>query len=67
MEGLEATVEKLTNKTEVLEEEVKQNGDWIFNLVLGFGIFKEGTTFANLKFSLSLTVLPVLQPQPFRS
>ena len=24
MEGLEATVEKLTNKTEVLEEEVKQ-------------------------------------------
>ena len=26
IEGLEATVEKLTNKTEVLEEEVKQIG-----------------------------------------
>ena len=33
MEGLEATVEKLTNKTEILEEEVKQNGDWIDSLV----------------------------------
>ena len=33
MEGLEATVEKLTNKTEVLEEEVKQNGEWIVSLV----------------------------------